>query len=139
MLMKKPRCHILMHVHCFESVLHGEICASFRCVIELSKCWACDAENFESYILQVPPEIYFLHANIFQRALHSDALLFPSDEHDCFCRFFYLGNFTEKKLIGNDVDGGQTGLTKICIIRYTSKLLIIMWRPCRINFQLTTA
>jgi len=40
-----------MHVHCFESVLHGEICASFRFVIELSKCWACDAENFESYIL----------------------------------------------------------------------------------------
>jgi len=30
MLAKKPRGHILVDVPCFESVLHGEICARFR-------------------------------------------------------------------------------------------------------------
>ena len=36
--------------------------------IELSKCWACDAENFESDILY-PRKLNFLHANIFQSGM----------------------------------------------------------------------
>ena len=61
MLAKKPRGHILMDVPYFESVLHGEICARFRCghltlkVLVLG-CCALD----------------IMHANAFQSVLHAD-------------------------------------------------------------------
>jgi len=48
----------------------------FRCVIELFKCWACDAAHFESDMLY-PRKLNFIHANSqgahFQSVLHADA------------------------------------------------------------------
>ena len=49
----------------------------FRCVIELFKCWACDAAHFESDMLY-PRKLNFIHANSqgahFHKVfLHADA------------------------------------------------------------------
>jgi len=51
LLCKNPPSHVLVHVPCFESVLHGEICTKFRWAFNFPSVLHDDAANFESDLL----------------------------------------------------------------------------------------